>query len=68
MQFGGDPMNSGKHEHDGVSPLTWHWELDPHGDGTHGLPTNMGTSAAKIKLFLYYYYINKWSVPKQTYK
>lgn len=49
LQFGGDPMNSGKQEQEGVSPFTWHWELGPHGDGTHGLPTGTGTSAAKIE-------------------
>jgi len=60
LQFGGDPMNSGKQEQDGVSPFTWHCELGPQGDGTHGFPTGSG-SATKIntkinlrKTFFYY--------------
>lgn len=48
LQFGGDPINSAKHEQEGVSPLTWHWDLGPHGEGTQGFPTGNGTSAAKI--------------------
>jgi len=44
LQFGGDPMNSGKQEQDGVSPFTWHCELGPQGDGTHGFPTGSGSA------------------------
>lgn len=36
-QFGGDPVKSGKHEHDGESPETRHSELGPQGEGTQGL-------------------------------
>lgn len=36
-QFGGDPMNSGKQEHDGFSLITSHFAFGPHGDGKHGL-------------------------------
>lgn len=46
LQFGGEPINSGKQEHDGDSPLTLHWEFGPQGDGTQGLPTYCGISAA----------------------
>lgn len=46
LQLGGEPINSGKHEQEGVSPFVWHWELGPHGDGTHGLPTGNGISAS----------------------
>ena len=35
-QFGGDPMNSGRQEHEGASLKTWHWALGPHGDGWQG--------------------------------
>lgn len=45
-QFGGDPMNSFKHEHDGVSPTTLHCEFGPQGDGRHGsrFSTSLGGS------------------------
>lgn len=36
-QFGGDPINVGKHEHAGLSLITLHSEFCPHGDGLHGL-------------------------------
>lgn len=36
-QFGGDPMYSCRHEHDGESPIGLHSEYGPHGDGWHGL-------------------------------
>lgn len=35
-QFGGAPIYSGKHEHDGEVPWTWHWEYGPQGEGKHG--------------------------------
>jgi len=44
LQLGGDPMNSGKQEQDGVSPFTWHCELGPQGDGTHGFSTGSGSA------------------------
>lgn len=46
LQFGGDPINSAKHEQEGESPWTLHWEFGPHGDGMQGLPTGWGISAA----------------------
>lgn len=52
LQFGGDPMNSGKQEQDGDSPFTLHWEFGPHGDGTQGLPIYCGISAAIFKMKL----------------
>jgi len=39
LQFGGEPIKSGKQEHDGCCPFTWHCEFGPHGDGTHGFST-----------------------------
>lgn len=48
-QLGGDPVNSGRQEHDGDSPVTLHCELGPHGDGWHGFDgTGVGTSSANI--------------------
>lgn len=32
-QFGGDPINSARQEHEGESPMTLHSELGPQGDG-----------------------------------
>lgn len=46
MQFGGDPINSGKQEQDGDSPWTLHCEFGPQGDGTQGLSIYCGTWAA----------------------
>jgi len=46
LQFGGDPMKLGRHEHDGDSPWTLHWELGPQGEGIQGLPTYCGESVA----------------------
>jgi len=48
LQFGGDPIKLGRHEHDGDSPWTLHWELGPQGDGMQGLPTYCGKSAATL--------------------
>lgn len=48
LQFGGDPINWGRQEHDGDSPCTLHCEFGPQGDGTQGLPTYCGRSAAKF--------------------
>lgn len=42
-QFGGLPVNSGRHEHEGVPPISLHCELGPHGDGTQGL-TGIGSA------------------------
>lgn len=36
LQFGGAPVNSGKQEQDGESPITLHCELGPQGDGWQG--------------------------------
>lgn len=36
LQFGGVPINSGKQEQDGESPVTLHCEFGPHGDGWQG--------------------------------
>lgn len=61
LQFGGTPTYAGKHEHDGVSPLTWHWALGPQGDGMHGLTGSGGLWAGtrtlkKIKTFIHLEY------------
>lgn len=37
LQFGGDPINSLRHEHDGESPIARHSEFGPQGDGWHGV-------------------------------
>lgn len=36
LQLGGAPKNPGKHEHEGDSLDTLHWELGPHGEGRQG--------------------------------
>lgn len=36
LQFGGDPLNSGKQEQDGVLSKGLHIELGPHGFGEQG--------------------------------
>lgn len=46
LQFGGEPINWGKQEHDGWPPMSWHWELNPHGDGTQGFSLNTSTGVA----------------------
>lgn len=46
LQFGGDPINCGKQEHDGWPPISWHWALNPHGDGTQGLFCTSSIGAA----------------------
>lgn len=48
LQFGGEPIKSGKQEHDGDWPWTLHCEFGPQGDGTQGFPTGCGISAAII--------------------
>lgn len=53
LQFGGDPMNSGRHEQEGESPATLHIELGPQGEGSQGLIITNGTSA-KIATMQFY--------------
>lgn len=36
LQFGGDPLNSGKQEQDGKSPTALHIEFGPQGFGEQG--------------------------------
>lgn len=36
LQLGGEPVYSGRHEHDGVPPLSLHCEYGPQGEGTQG--------------------------------
>jgi hypothetical protein len=45
LQFGGIPMNVGRHEQAGDPSLFWHRELKPHGDGTQGSIGNCWTGA-----------------------
>ena len=33
LQYGGEPINSGKQLHEGEFSDIWHWALGPHGDG-----------------------------------
>jgi len=47
LQFGGEPIKSGKQEHEGDCPLTWHWELGPQGEGTHGFSIGIVSWTAK---------------------
>lgn len=50
LQFGGDPVKSGRQEHDGLSLATWHAELGPHGEGSHGFEGGVGGGAAAIQI------------------
>lgn len=34
LQFGGDPINSGKQEHEGDPLISLHCAFGPHGEGT----------------------------------
>lgn len=64
-QFGGDPMNSGKHEHDGFSLITSHLAFGPHGDGKHGLigisgfVANISKQNLDYKYWQYFLKINR---------
>lgn len=33
LQYGGEPINSGRQLQEGEFPDIWHWALGPHGDG-----------------------------------
>lgn len=48
-QFGGTPTYEGRHEQEGVLPLTWHWAYGPQGEGTQGLTGSGGAAAVKWK-------------------
>ena len=37
-QYGGEPENSGRQEHEAWSLSTWHWAFGPQGDGWQGFP------------------------------
>lgn len=50
--FGGAPIYSGKHEHDGDVPCTWHCEYGPHGDGTHGFRIGSSSISALIIILI----------------
>lgn len=47
LQFGGEPMNSGRQEQEGESPTSLHCELGPQGEGWHGFTRTGGISAVK---------------------
>lgn len=47
LQFGGEPKNSGKQEHEGELFETLHSEFGPQGDGRQGFPVSSGRSLAK---------------------
>jgi hypothetical protein len=46
-QFGGEPINSGKQEHDGESPTALQFEFGPHGDGLQGSTWSLGGASTK---------------------
>lgn len=43
LQLGADPIIFGRHEHTAAPFMSLHWELGPHGDGTQGLSTGLGS-------------------------
>lgn len=49
LQFGGDPMYSGRQEQDGESFMTWQIAPEPHGDGWHGFVVGGGGSSTAIQ-------------------
>lgn len=48
-QFGDVPIKSGKHEHEGNSPFTWHTAFGPQGDGMHGLDVGASAGGGAVK-------------------
>lgn len=48
-QFGGLPTKVGRHEHDGVFPISRHSEFGPHGDGIQGFISGGGGSSKREK-------------------
>lgn len=52
LQFGGEPINSGRQEHEGDWPWILHCEFGPHGDGIQGFPIGWGISAAVIYSYI----------------
>lgn len=44
LQFGGDPVYSGRQEQTACPLILRHWLFGPHGDGLHGL-TGSGVTA-----------------------
>ena len=54
LQLGGIPMNVGRQEHAGDPALFWHWELEPHGDGTQGSMgiCSIGVGGGTVKIYL----------------
>lgn len=46
LQFGGEPINSARQLQEGESPLTWHSELGPQGDGWQGFAGTTGTTSS----------------------
>lgn len=48
LQLGGMPMNSDEQEQEGELLTTLHWELGPHGEGSHGFCGIIGSGAKSI--------------------
>lgn len=47
-QFGGDPIYSNKHEHDGFPFDEMHIEFSPQGEGLHGSTGSCGGGGSTI--------------------
>jgi len=45
LQYGGEPRNPARHEHEGASPIIRHSVFAPQGDGTQGFVCNTGSGA-----------------------
>lgn len=52
LQFGGEPIKSGRQVQDGASALTLHREFGPHGEGSQGLITTVGISAENYRCYI----------------
>lgn len=65
-QFGGWPMKFGWQEQEGVSPLTWHIALGPHGEGTQGFSSCTTGGGAKTEKKIHRYFQSLLICRKKT--
>lgn len=67
LQLGGTPINSGEQEQEGELLTTLHWELGPHGEGSHGFCGIVGSGAKSI-LWIIFFLGEKfdWKLKKQN--
>lgn len=64
LQYGGEPINSGRQLHEGEFPDIWHWVLGPHGDGWQTFIGSSGACAIIISKMKSWGYLSVYGIWK----